>query len=753
MPSSLDRHLDECLQRGAHSIPGGKRKRDFSRFLLAAALFVTAFCMACGAVGSGPSQPVTVSVSPSSAQPYQGDSMPFQATVENAASPAVRWQVNGTTGGNAIVGTIDSNGVYTAPASVPTPPTVTVTAVLQSDSTKSGSSNVTIQSLSAYTGPLLVSPSLTSATASQTIQFSVQTPGISNSNVTWSASGGTISASGSYTPPFAPGPYTIEASLPHATGFATVEVPNFSGVLTWRNDNSRSGINNEELMLSPVAVPGLGAVSSKTFGLLFRCTIDGDAYAQPLYVPNVQIPGNGMHNVIFVATENDSVFAFDADSSSCEQVWPAASLIPPGPPGSQPIAFPNLNVSGTDIVPFVGITGTPAIDPTGSMMYVVAASQTVATEANLNPAYSQRIYALDLTTGLPAIQPAGFEIGSSAPQAAAFNSSVENQRPALLLDHGTVYVGFGSYGGVCAGLSTPCPYEGWLYSFNSTTLEQTGVFNVTPSAPQGGGGIWQSGGGPAADAGGNVFVSTGDGPFGQSKNGMNFSDSFIQFQSGGELSVQDSFTPCQQGTLETSAQDVGTGASVILPDSAGSAEQPRLLIAGSGNGSLYVVNRDNMGGHSSDCSTESSRVQVVPTGAGAILSTPLFWNGSVYVAPGNGSLMSFPLIDGVLTPPFTMNSPEMLGAQGATPVISSNGANNAILWLVDSSGANATPNTAAILRAYDPNNLSNEIYNSAMAPASRDQAGPAVKFTVPTVANGKVYVGTQKELDVYGLLP
>jgi hypothetical protein len=212
----------------------------------------------------------------------------------------------------------------------------------------------------------------------------------------------------------------------------------------------------------------------------------------------------------------------------------------------------------------------------------------------------------------------------------------------------------------------------------------------------------------------------------------------------------DYFTPCDEG----SAQIVGTGAPVLLPDSAGSTIQPHLLIGGSkgvsAGGSLNVVNRDSMGGF---CPGSPAAVQTIPVGAGPILSTPLFWNNAVYVAPGNGNLMSFPMSGGILTSsPSASQSPETLGPQGATPVVSSNGTSNAILWLIDSSGALATPNTPAILRAFDPNNLSNEIYNSAMASGSRDTAGLAVKFTVPTVANGKVYVGTQTELDVYGLL-
>jgi hypothetical protein len=742
MPNPLDLHFADCLPRGFLSILRDRRSREFPHKLLFVSLLLCMICASCGAVGSGPGPPpaVTVTVTPNSAQPFPGGIVQFKAVVENALSSAVNWQVNQVPGGNLTVGTIDSKGLYAAPTLVPNPPTVTVTAVLQSDSTKTGASNVTIQALSSIQGPLTLSPKLSSVTTSQTLQFNVLTPGVSNNDVSWavvsdggSGTVGTITPGGLYTPPSTAGSDSIIAKLianPNAIGSATVEVTTFPGTLTWRNDNTRSGVNSQELALAPATV------SSSTFGKLFSCPIDGYAYAQPLYAPNLAIPGDGMHNVIFVVTEKDSVFAFDADANPCVQLW-QASLIPAG---SQAIETPNLNITSTDIVPFVGVTGTPVLAVSTSALYVVAATQTIA----INPTYSQRLYALDLATGQPEIQAAGVEIASPAGQASVFNPMLENQRSALLLDHGTVYIAFGSYGGLG-------DYHGWLFGYDSSSLQQTGVFNVTPNAIQGG--IWQSGGGPSADLNHNVFVVTGDGPFDANRGGKSYSNSFLRLGPAEGLSVSDYFTPCDQATLETAGLDVGASAPVLLPDSAGSPSQPHLLIGGSKGGSLYVVNRDNMGEFVGPCPDPPARVQTIPVRGGAILSTPLFWNNSVYVAAGNGHLVSFPMSAGILaSTPSASQSPETLGPQGSTPIISSNGANNAILWLIDSSGALATPNTPAILRAYDPNNLSNEIYNSTMAAASRDTAGLAVKFTLPTVANGKVYVGTQKELDVYGLL-
>jgi hypothetical protein len=259
----------------------------------------------------------------------------------------------------------------------------------------------------------------------------------------------------------------------------------------------------------------------------------------------------------------------------------------------------------------------------------------------------------------------------------AFNSMFENQRPALLLDNGTLYSAFGSLGG--QGDSLGC-----LFGCDSASLTQTGVLEVTPDASQGG--IWQSGGGPCADSNGNVFVVTGDAPFDVNRGGTSYSDSFLRFGTAAGLSaVADSFTPCDQATLQAVGQDVGASAPVLLPDSAGSPTQPHLLIGGSKAGFLHVVHRDNTGPYAIPCPDSPARAQSVPVSPGPILSTPLFWNHSVYVAPGYGNLMSFPMSAGILaSSPSISQSPETLGLQGALAVISWNGSTNAtssaILW-------------------------------------------------------------------------
>src|SRR5258706_723127 len=712
-------------------------------FLLVLSLLVAIASNSCGGLvsSSAPPSPVIVTVTPSSAQPFAGMTVPFTAQVQNAGSSAVSWEVNTVQGGNLTVGIISDSGVYTAPDTVPTPATVTVTAVLQTDPTKAASSSVTIQSQGSMRGRLTLSPALASLTTSQSLQLQVKPTGVKNEQVNWTVDGfangnlitGTITTTGLYSPPASAGSHLILAILKlnvSSIGSARVEVTDFAGTLTWRNDNLRTGQNTKELALAP------STVSSSTFGKLFSCPLDAYPYAQPLYVANLNIPGAAIRNIIVVATAKDTVLAFDADANPCVQLC-KTNLIPAG---QETVSAPNFDIPTDDISPFIGITGTPVIDPRSGTIFVVAESRT----ASFDAVYDERLYALDLATGQPKIQPSGIPFVADSSAGATFDPLLENQRAALLLDNGHVYVAFGSHHGLGN-------YHGWLFSYDASTLQQNSVFNVTPKSLHGG--IWQSGGGPSADSNHNVYVTTGNGPFDVNLGSNDYGNSFLRLNTAGALSVADYFSPCDQQTLSATGQEIGSSAPVLLPDSAGSASQPHLMIGGGKNGSLYMLNRDNLGAYSYPCPDSANRVQLVPVGDASILSTPLFWNNLIYVAAGNGKLKAFPLIGGVLNSiPVASQSPEILGPQGATPVVSSNQANNAIVWLIDPSGAHVAPNAPVVLRAFDANDLSNEIYNSGML-ASRDAAGLAVRFTVPTVANGKVYVGTQSELDVYGLLP
>src|SRR6266446_5788654 len=392
-------------------LPRALRRGASYHFLLFPLLNI--LLISCGGLAPSdpPAAPVIVTVSPASAQPFAGTTIQFTATVQNAGSFAVNWQVNGIPNGDiTTVGSISVSGLYTAPNSVPTSQIpVKVTAVLQSDPAKTGSSSVTIQPLSAFQGQLSLSPKLSSVTTSQTLQLDVTSDGLSNNQANWAVDGvpngnnttGTIT-SGLYTPPNSAGSHTITATLianPSASGSAQVAVTDLAGMFTWRNDNSRTGQNHQELALAPATV------TSSTFGRLFSCLLDGNAYAQPLYVANLAIPGSGTRNVVFVATEKDSVFAFDADANPCVQLW-KTNLIPAG---EQAVPTPELvGITSKNIVPFIGIAGTPAIDVSSSTLYVVAETQTT----RVNPDYFERLYALDLATGHPKIQLSGIEIST-----------------------------------------------------------------------------------------------------------------------------------------------------------------------------------------------------------------------------------------------------------------------------------------------------------------------------------------------------
>src|SRR2546427_1278038 len=525
----------------------------------------------------------------------------------------------------------------------------------------------------------------------------------------------------------------------------TSPASSFAGVFTRRYDPQRTGQNRQEFILTP------SNVNDSTFGKLFACAVDGEAYAQPLYVANLLIQG-GTHNVVLVATQNDSVYAFDADASPCVQYWRTSFL------GTGVTTVPPVDTGETgDIDTIIGITGTPVIDPATGTLYVVAKTKEPT-------GYFQRLHALDLATGNekfngPANISSAITVAGSGdsgdgtcPGAAAGTVSFcplrENQRPGLLLLNGKVYVAWASHG-------DNTPYHGWVIGYAAADLAQPPVvFNATPDG--GLGGIWMSGTGPAADADGNIYVITGNGTFDTAAPRTNYGDSFIRLSPAGGLSVADFFTPANQSDLNEGDLDLGSGGAIVLPDSAGSEAHPHLLVGGDKQGVLYVIDRDNMTGFNPG---GDQILQTVPITAGPacticrIFSTPAFWEGKLYVVANRDVLKQYTVANGVLSALPALQASDTFGFPGATPAISSNGAMNGIVWALDTSNngtGNSPGNGPAILFAYDATSL-NKLYSSPASGAGA--AGDAVKFTVPTVANGKVYVGTQNELSVFGLLP
>jgi hypothetical protein len=505
-----------------------------------------------------------------------------------------------------------------------------------------------------------------------------------------------------------------------------------TSILTQHYDNARTGQNTSETILTPANV------SSTTFGKLFTLAADGYVYAQPLYVPNLAIPGNGNHNVLFIATEHDSMYAYDADNGT--QLWFRTFLMN----GVTPLSTTDVG-NTQDINPEIGITGTPVIDPATNTLYVV-----VNTKESGVLIY--RLHALDITTGLDKLG-GPIELSGSVPGTAPdgtggmvpFSVQWENQRPGLLLYNGYLFIGFSSHG-------DNGPWHGWILGYNATTLQQTGLWNTSPNGK--GNGIWAAGSGLAADASGSAYVATGNGddtvtvPAPPPSTTIDYGDSIVRVDlANGVPLPTDYFTPYNQASLDNSDADVGSGGVLIPPDQGGPF--PHILIQAGKQGSLYVVNRDKMtsdGSHyCNGCSSDPEIIQTV-SGSGGLWSMPSYWNGNVYTW-GNGShLEAFSLVNGRLSVSPTSQSAESSGFPGSTVAISSNGTTNGIVWAVESDAYNS--NGPAILRAYSATNVATLLYGSNL---TGDQLGPAVKFVVPVVTNGRVYVGAQKEVDVFGL--
>jgi hypothetical protein len=563
----------------------------------------------------------------------------------------------------------------------------------------------------------------------------------------------------------------------------------FSGVLTYHNDNARIGANLHETILTP------SNVNAGNFGKLFTVRLDGDVFAQPLYVPKVAVPTQGIHNLVIVATENNTVYAIDADDPKGLILW-STHLEP---------ALPFKDVPAgacTVIVPLIGITGTPVIEAATNTLYVVART---FEQSNHN----FKLHALDIATGKD--RPKSPVVISASAQGTGdgsrdgklvFATTLQLQRPGLALSAGKLYVGFASncdYGN----------YHGWLLAYDASTLRQTAAFLTTPNGARGG--IWQSGAAPGVDEDGQLYIVSGDGTFNAESGGFDYGDAFLKLspRPDGHLTILDYFTPFDQDRLNELNEDLGSSGTVLLPDQPG--PHPHLLISADKSGTIYVVDRDNMGHF-----RRENNDQIVQTIRGAlpkINSTAAYWEGTqgrwVYINGVGGPMQQYSVIEGRLSAHPVFQSEELFGYPGSTPSISADGKTNGIVWVVGTAEADTRRQVSAyfhhiglafrslvhepraffrkivmrikllfhsrsvfwgslkkllprrtpevldrpgILRAYDANDVGNLLYDSTEAPQNRDQADLPVKFVVPTIANGKVYFGAQSHLDVYGLL-
>jgi len=507
-------------------------------------------------------------------------------------------------------------------------------------------------------------------------------------------------------------------------------------VTTYHNDNTRSGLNSQETTLRPANV------KSTQFGKLYTTKLDGYVYAQPLYVSNVSING-GAHNVLYVASEHDTLYAIDADSGTI--YWQQSFINPAG--GVTTASSSDVNCS--DLIPEVGISGTPVIDTTTGTIYLLAKTKE-------NGVFVQRLHALDIVThnekfGGPVVIQAtvnGNGDGSTNGKV-SFDPLKEHNRPGLLLENGHVVIAWASH-------CDSGPYHGWVMSYSAGTLAQEAVFNTSPNG--GLDGIWMSGDGVAADSAGNLYFATGNGTY----DGVtNYGDSIMKLgpPSGGTFPVVDWFTPLNQNSLSNGDTDVASGGLVLLPDMPAGVPHTQQLVQMGKEGKIYLIDRNGMGKFCSTCtSVDTNIIQEIPGATTGVWGAPSYWNGNVYWGGGNDggspdNLKAFAVNvnnSGLLSTSPTSKSAKTFSFATGTPVVSSNGNTNGIVWLIDNSAYGST--CCQALYAYDATNLSTMLYNSTQAPGSRDNPGGAVKFSAPTIANGKVFVGSQGQVSAYGII-
>jgi hypothetical protein len=698
--------------------------------------------------GTGPA-PISVSIAPVSATVLVGKAQSFTATVLNdSLNKGVNWTLFGAGCTGAACGAVSVSSsasgtaiTYTAPASAPVPATVTLTATSITDNTRAAAATITVAGTSGIVGVAL-SPKRGGLTLSQALVLTaVVTNDVGGAGVTWSSTAGSFSTqnttSATFVAPNSAGIVNVTATSvadSSKSASTTLGVTDLIGVTTYHNNLSRDGVNAQEYALTT------SNVNTTSFGKLYSCALDAAAYAQPLWMAHLAI-GGGTHNVVFAATSRDSVYAFDADSKPCVTYWQKPLLSA----GETWLASADSGTS--DITPEIGIVGTPVIDAATQTLYVVSKSKNTGGTCAPSSSCHQRLHALNLTDGTEkmngpvditsVIFVAGTGDGTSG-GTVAFNTLTQNQRPGLALVNGVVYVTWASHG-------DRDPYHGWVVGYLAGNLAQAPiVFNDSPNGSRSG--IWMSGGAPAADSSNNLYLITGNGTY-DGKAKSDYGDTFLKLSTAGGVSVADWFTPADQSSLEGGDTDFGSGGAAILVDQP-SSPVPHLVIGGGKEGNLFLLNRDKMG-------TYNSPNQVVQTLAfgQAIFATGAFWNNSIYLAGVSGHLKtySFNTTMGMFNTASLPQSPTTYGFPGATPAVSSSGTANGIVWAIDSSAYGAPG--PAILHAYDATNLASELWNSAQATASRDTAGNAVKFTVPTIANGRVYIGTRSEITVFGLLP
>ena len=482
-------------------------------------------------------------------------------------------------------------------------------------------------------------------------------------------------------------------------------------VLTYHNDKARTGLNPVESLLTPANVNTAG------FGKNFSLTVDGQVYAQPLYVPNFFIPGKGSHNTVFVATEHDSLYAFDSDANG-SPLWQRSFL------STNVTSIPSSQTNCGQITPEIGITATPVINRASRTMYVVVSTQEGAQTVH-------RLHAISIETGNDVRTPVVITATAKnvMGQTITFDPAAQKARPGLLLLNGTVYTSWGSH-------CDRGTYYGWLIGYDESTLAQRVAFNVAPDKAQAA--LWNSGAGPASD-GQYIYFETSNGDFDASQGDLDYGDSFVKYDPQAQI-VAGYYTPPNQASLSSADLDVGSGGLLLLPDSAGSSAHPHLMIGAGKNGAVYLVDRDDPGGYNTGAAPVETNNAIVSS-----FGMPAYFNGAVYFGGNGDYIKRFVISNAAYNQTPASQSANSYAYPGATPSISADGTNNGIVWTIEGKSGNA------ILHAYNASDLGEELYNSNQNVA-RDAAGGYVKYSVPTVADGKVFVGGSSTLSVYTLV-